>query len=317
MKKKIFLSAWIMLFSMNAFGQTDMTEVSQLDFEEDTTNVTSLNDIIQMQELVYTQSFRSNVVKGVWKRKKNFYVSYNNVKLSGKDLRTYNVNNGKYEDKQDVDFESDWAITLKRSRTIPFHKRPIADVVSFGLEFSGLDLSVAHYKQDTAAFYDSQIPLIIENKDGDKNEYYHMPWGLEMYTAAYGMHIGPSITLAPFTHLRSPGLANIRLMTYFNVGYRGALMLLVGDDEKDVNYANRNVSNYREDFDKMSNSSKISWAHGLTTSWGIRLNWKGIGIGYEMISGDLKFKSFEKKIYSGEKYKFSEKSKRITLSYIW
>ena len=61
----------------------------------------------------------------------------------------------------------------------------------------------------------------------------------------------------------------------------------------------------------------MNWGHGMTTSWGIRLNWKGIGIGYEVISGDLNFKSIETKIYGSKKSKFSQSTKRLSLTYVW
>lgn len=333
MKKKIFLLLLALPVAMQGFAQTDETDVKDLDFEEDTAHVTSLKDIVAMQELVYDQSYRSKVISGVWKRKKFFTVSYANTTLAGKDLLVYNPKTKEME-TQDPEYKTDWAVALKRSRTFAFHKKPIANMVSFGLEFSGLDLAVNHYNKEE--YYDETAKkkkpeicfdsrLIDEENPGEDGDIHYMPWGSEMYTFAYGMHLGPSITLAPFTKLNSPGLAHIRLQTYFTLGYRASLMWMRGDDAQDLNY----IENHESDawkkkmgdnyfaYKEVNGSSKISWAHGLVTTWGIRLNWKGIGFGYEITKGDYDFKSAEKKIYGSRKFKFSESSKRISLSYIW
>lgn len=334
MKKKFFLLLLALPVAMQGFAQTDETNEKNIDFEEDTAHVTSLNDIIAMQELVYEQSYRSKIISGVWKRKKFFTLSYANTTLTGKKLQVYNPTTKKME-TQNPKYKTDWAVALKRSRTIALHKKPIANMVSFGLEFSGLDLAVNHY--DKEEYYDEEakkkMPVIcFDSRLTDKtntsknDEIHYMPWGSEMYTFAYGMHLGPSITLAPFTKLNSPGLAHICLQTYFTLGYRASMMWMRGDDEQDWNYienheswkntsgTNSEAKNY---FTEVSRSSKLSWAHGLVTTWGIRLSWKGIGFGYEITKGDYDFKSTEKKIYGSSKFKFSESSKRVSLSYVF
>lgn len=325
MKKRLLLLLLALPMAFQGYAQTNETDGTNIDFEEDTTHVTSLKDIVAMQELVFDKSYRSNVISGVWKRKKAFSVSYVNTTLTGKNLMIYNPET-KDMKEQSPEYKSDWAVSIKRSRTIPFHKRAIADMVSLGLEFSALDLSANHFKKAEDFVFDSRM-VFTEGEDEDNyynsNERHYMPWGSDMYSFAYGMHIGPSITLAPFTKLNSPGLAHIRLQTYFTVGYRGSIMWLQGHDSCDQNFLDnkddkRNwEDNEQEQFVKVSNSNKLSWAHGLVTTWGIRLNWKGLGFGYEIVKGDYDYKSFEKKVYGEGKFKFSESSQRITLSYIW
>ena len=315
MKKSFFLLCFAFLAQL-AFAQTDNTVVSQLDYEEDTLNVTSLQDIINTQELVFDKSFRNKVIQGVWKQKKYFTVSYVNYELKGKDLYLYNKKTDKYNEK-DSTFKSDWAVSIKRSRTIKLHKRPISDILQFGLEFSALDLSVSHFKKNENAYFNSQLKYTVTDDEGNKNDYYYMPFGSEMYNLSYGLHIGPSITIAPFTHLNSRGAANIRLQGYFTVGYRAAFSILTNNEKNDVNFANRNTASIKEDFEKVNDVIKCNWAAGLTTAWGIRFNWKRIGIGYEVVKGDLKYKSFSHKIFGKRKYNFSETSKRISLIYLW
>ena len=310
MKKSFFLLCFAFLAQL-AFAQTDNTVVSQLDYEEDTLNVTSLQDIINTQELVFDKSFRNKVIQGVWKQKKYFTVSYVNYELKGKDLYLYNKKTDKYNEK-DSTFKSDWAVSIKRSRTIKLHKRPISDILQFGLEFSALDLSVSHFKKNENAYFNSQLKYTVTDDEGNKNDYYYMPFGSEMYNLSYGLHLGPSITIAPFTPLKSRGLANIRLQGYFTIGYRAAFSILTNNEDMDVN-----TDRDSEDFEKVNDVIKCNWATGLTTAWGIRFNWKRIGISYEVVKGDLKYKSFSTKIFGKNKYNFSETAKRISLVYLW
>lgn len=314
MKKSFFLLCFACLAQL-AIAQTDNTVVSQLDLEEDTLNVTSLQDIIHTQELVYGKSFRSKVIQGVWKPKKYFTMSYVNHTLNGKQLYLYDTKTKEYQ-KNDTTFKSDWAVSLKRSRTIKFHKRPISDILLLGLEFSAMDISVSHFKKNEGARFNSSLTY-QGGDEKEKRNYYYMPFGSEMYNLYYGLHIGPSITIAPFAHMKSRGLANIRLQGYFTIGYRAAFSILTKNEKMDVNFVNRDDDDYREDFEKFNDVLKCNWATGLTTTWGLRLNWKRIGIGYEVVKGDLKYKSFSTNIFGKAGYQFSETSQRVSLIYLW
>ena len=318
MKKRIFLSVFVLTCAMHLFAQTDdQTTQGILDFEEDTTSITSLSDIIKTQEQIYEKTYHSNFIKSVWKRKKAFTVSYENTTLKSNKLMMYDQGSDKYSEENKT-FESDWGVSIKRSRTSALHKRPIADIVTFALEHSFLDISVNHYKKiREGKLYNSNI---VDTVGG----YNYTPWGTEMYSFAYGIKLGPAITIAPFTHTRSRGLAHIRLLGYFNIGYRAGLLWLRGKDDYDANQPSGNTNqpsgnDYAAStrFDRVSNSIMLNWGHGLTTSWGIRLNWKWLGIGYEVINGDLDFRSVVNDIYGKKVSKFSQSTKRLSLSIVW
>lgn len=316
-----------MPLAFQGYAQTDKTGAGNTGFKEDTARVTPLNDIIAMQESVFEKKYRSKFISGVFERRKFFTVSYANTTLSGKNLMIYNPETAKME-KQNAKYKSEWGVAIKRSHIIALHKKPLADMVSLGLEFSALDISANYFKKADDFAFDSRLTFEEGKKNNSSTSIYtdkkhYMPWGSDMYTFSYGMHLGPSVTLAPFAKQRNPGLAHIRLQTYFTLGYRASLMWLQEADENDLNYienkdnSNWNRSSEQKYFENVSNSSKLLWSHGLVTNWGIRLNWKGIGLGYEIASGSYKYKSTEKKIFGKAKYKFSEKSHRISLSYIW
>lgn len=321
MKKKILLLLMALPLAFQGMAQTEDSNVQNIDFEEDTTRTSSLKEIISMQELVYAKNYRTKIIGSVWKRKNFLSLAYASTSLSGKGLNVYT--NGAMKE-QDTKYKTDWGLSLKRSHTAAFHKKPVAEMLSFGLEYSLLDLSVNHYAEDKDMSYNSNETYPDENVKDDNsynsnNERHHMPWGSEMYTFAYGVHVGPSITFAPFTKLNNPGLAHIRLQTYFTVGYRVSLLWMNTDSSKDVNQPTNDYSNINEmeNFTTVDNSNKLSFGHGFVTTWGIRLNWKGICVGYEIVNGNYSFKSLESKIYGSQKYKFSENSQRISLTYTW
>lgn len=323
MKKKIFLLLLALPLAVQGFAQTDDSAVQNIDFEEDTTQTNSLKDIIAMQELVFEKNYRSKTIQSVWKHKKFLSLSYAGTTLSGKNIALYDPEINEVTG-QSAKYKSDWGLALKRSQVLAFHKKPIAEMLSFGLEYSFFDISFNHFSKDKDMLYNSDITYKEETDDDDDyiyggeadNDPHYLPWGSDMYNIAYAIHLGPSITLAPFTKLNSPGLALIRLQGYFTVGYRASLLWMNGDSDQDVNQKGSTGFD-KNHFDAVDKSSKITIGHGLVTTWGIRLNWKNIGIGYEVTSGKYNYQSLEKSIYGSKKYKFTDTSHRISISYIW
>lgn len=309
MRLKLFASALCLLLAMQSFSQNESEISNYIDLEEDTTTVTSLQEILNLQELAYAKTHRADLIKSVWKRKKHFSLSFAKTSLTGNNLKIYDPVNKEYV-PSDVKYETDWAINLKRSRTYALHKKAIADILSFGLEFTVIDLSANHFKKDSTAHYNSDIKYTVTDENKGKHEYNYIPWGAEMYTFSYGMNIGPSITIAPFARMNNPGLAHLRIQGYFTVGYRGSLMWMRNDKQMDH-------GKEKDNYDKVHNSNKLSWSHGLTTAWGFRLNWKAIAFGCEFINAKHNFKPIETHIYGKNKYKFTESSMRLSLIYTW
>lgn len=313
--KKIILLLFALLTSTGLQAQTDLTN---LDFEEDTTQVISINEILQMQEMAYSKKFRTEAISSVWKPRRYLTVTYASTSFKGKDIMMYDPAT-KTETSQSPTYTTNWGLSLKRSTVYPFHKKPISNIVSFGLYFTGIDLSVNHYCQDSLMRYDSRHTYQTDN---NVNKYQYLPWGSELYSFAYAMHLGPSITVAPLTPLENIPAAHLRLQGYFTIGYRISLLWMQADAEQDLNYLAQNKGDETDSFEKdkferVSESAKILWGHGLATCWGLRVNWKNIGLGFEMIKGDYTIKSADTKIFGKENFKFNETSKRITLSYIW
>ena len=82
----------------------------------------------------------------------------------------------------DVAMKSDLGVSLTSGKTYYLHKKPIANMVKIGLDWSWLDLNVVRYRTHYG---------LIPNDDG-----------YEEYQAEVGMQFGPSVTVNPVHHLK-------------------------------------------------------------------------------------------------------------------
>ena len=90
-----------------------------------------------------------------------------------------------------VDFpsevESEWAAFITWGKTFYLHKKPIANMLKIGLDFTWTDVTYAQY--DYWAEYSSEsAPTYVEEE-------------ATMYRMDYSMHLGPSVTVNPVSAL--------------------------------------------------------------------------------------------------------------------
>lgn len=145
----------------------------------------------------------------VWKRKR---AKYKNVFYGMQTLKSSHAD----------DMKSDMAVGLTLGRTFYLHRKPIAGIMKFGLDWSYLDVNFATYPDlttpgsGTSGTDDAELP----------------DWGIMQLEA--GMSIGPSLTINPVDHLKlglyfrvtpsySLMMQNDRLShhyaTFFNAGF--------------------------------------------------------------------------------------------------
>jgi hypothetical protein len=306
MKKKLtFL--FLSLLAIGASAQTDSTAVHQADiiWPEDTAKTTTVDNIIQEQQEV---TMRNNNIKhfnDVWSRNSYVNLSFNKVSLTPKEPIATGV---PYNGGIAPDFKSDWAAGIQVGRSYKLHKKPIANTLMFFIDYTYIDLNVNHYKKenDGKDLYDSSNKF---TKPGESDEYYYMPWNLQKYELTYGMSVGPSITIAPFTHLNSPGLHFLKLNLYYHIGYHASLIWMTNDEDADIN------QNDDEDHKKMKDNIKLSLGHGLTQSFGFSLSWKVIGLGFEYCSAPKKHTALGKSDFGGVDFKFKSSTSRFFIQF--
>lgn len=308
MKKKLTLSL-ACLMAISVFGQ-DVNEqnlLQNVNWKEDSTEITTINDIVKIQQEVTNKKYTESHYRDVWSRKGYFNIGYNTTTLTPDgDIKT-GVGDGIVPE-----FKSNWGVSLQLGRNYALHKTPIANILQFNIDFSYIDLNVNHFTHegDGKNLYDSR--MILPNTDN--KEYFYTPWNLEKYDLNYGMAVGPSVSIAPFTSTSVSGLHHVKLNAFFHVGYHVSLLYMTNDGDADVNQ--KELPDFDEArYDKMDNNLKLDLGHGLITSFGFSLTWKFIGLGYERRSGSLKYKSLTTSDFGKENYKFKSSTNRIFIQF--
>ena len=304
MKKKLTLSI-ACLFSMFAFGQITGEQAPQSNVNGNE----SVSDIIKMQQEVTKRNQSESHFRSVWSRKGYLNVSYNTTTLSPKDDVPTGV---AYNGGKAPEYKSNWGASIQLGRSYALHKRPISNILQFNIDYTYIDLGVNHFKaeNDGHNIYDSAAKLTV----GDKNDCFYTPWNLEKYDINYGMAVGPSVTVAPFTYTKYAGLHHLKFNVYFHVGYHVGLLYMVSDEKADVNQVG--TAYYDETrHNKMKDYLKMDLGHGFTTSFGFSLTWKAIGVGYEHRSGSLKYKSLSTDDFGKDSYKFKSSTNRVFVQF--
>lgn len=205
-----------------------------IDWNEE--EVVSINDIMNDKRVANSASYSTSHFKSVWRRKTYVDLGINHSKLSPA------ASDSPFTEA----YKSSWGFTFQNGRSFNLHRIPISQILRFSLDWSWLDLMFNHYDAAT----DFGYPIDV--------------WDNEKYEFQAGMNIGPSITVAPFTHIKNAkGLHHLKFNAYFHVGYTAAGIFMKEPDES-------------------FSTDLLHFGHGMTTSFGASMNWRAIGIGFEM-----------------------------------
>lgn len=321
-RKIISCLAMAAAFSMAA---QEVVFTGVLDEAEDTTDVTSITNIIETQEIITSRNTNVAHFNKVWGRNSYFNLSYNkHVALEPKDDVSIGFNG--YNNGKVPKFDGDWGAAIMLGHNYRLHKKPIANILAINLDYTFIDLNVNHFNAgdekygDDKPLYNSAATWIdIDKKTKKEVSYRYLPWCLEKYEVNYGMMIGPSVTISPFTYINVPGLHYFMVNVYYHIGYHGSILWMKNDDTRD---ANNEIfgTKYNEDgfnqtgFNEMNRALKLAWGHGLISSFGFSVSWKAIGIGYEVRKGTLKYQPVNTEIFGKNTDKFSAVTSRVYLT---
>lgn len=313
MKKKIILFTFVVstanvLYAQDAGGTTYV-----LDELEDTTNVTTVKDIIKKKRKVFSTVSNSDHLKNVWSRKSFFNISYLNETLTpvetdngtttpGVPITNPETADGYLNKGMAVEYKSDWGISLQDGTNYRLHKKPIANLLTIHLDYSWFELSAAHFKAEESLNNLKVVDNTYYEKSTERQ--FFTPFNAEKYEFNYGMTLGPSLTIAPFTPISSAsGLHFFKFNAYFHIGYNVSLLLLNNNDSENQNRNNNN------------DGVSMDFGHGLCTSFGVNLSWKAIGVGFEKRQTSYQYKSIKTDTYGDDKYKFDSNSTRFYVQF--
>ena len=300
-RKLIFILTCLLSTAVFAQVENDDNKVV-IDWTEDSTDITTIQDIIKVQQQVTNRNVTEQHFADVWGRRGYFNFSYNTTKLSPKGNYPNGLDNGPVGE-----LKSNWGASIQYGRSYRLHKKPIGNVALFNIDYTGIDLNVNHFEAigNGTYKYNSSIKH-TENEDGKASEYYNLPWNMEKYEVNYGMTLGPSLTLAPFNLLSGNGLHYIKFNVFYHIGYNISMIYSPNDKKLDENQSG-------EDFQAMESNLKMAWGHGMMQSFGFNISWKAIGIGFEHRSSTIKYKAMNTKDFGKNEYEFSSATNRISL----
>lgn len=316
LKKGLPLSVMCLL-SMNVCGQNDVdtNKMTNIDWKEDSTNIVTVEDIVKTQQEITVGNTMETHFRDVWSRKDYINISYNSSKLSPKE--DYSLGLG--DNSKVPSYSSDWGVSLQIGKSSRLHKKPISNMLQFYFDFSYVDLNVNHYKKNgSQGIYNTSVPHVIQNKS-DNDSLFYIPWNLGKYEINYGMAIGPSVTIAPFTTLKSNALHYIKFNIFYHIGYHASLLYILKDNDEhsgDAYLVDRPEGNpWNSNLDKVRENAKLLWGHGFTSSFGFSVSWKFVGIGYEIRTSHVEYKAIDTSTYSDDKYKFKTSTNRVFLQF--
>ena len=186
-----------------------------------------------------------------------------------------------------MDWEADYAVSVKNGRSLYFHKKPLGGMVKIGLDYSLLDITYSKLQlkhiegvaagEDTSFPSDPSAPSVSDGFDEIVSE---DPSGsvLDLLGFNLGMHkldqtfsVGPRITVNPIDHLM--------VGVYFHGGFT-----LSGIFEND----------------------NFSYGFGHTLASGLCVSYKVIGVGFEYLWGKVKYNQIDFEEIDGDNLSFSE-----------
>jgi len=227
-------------------------------------DVNNIDSMINIETLIVDGSLNEKHYQEVWSKRVFLNISKNSTTLKSSEYPTTSGMGNVYGAK----FENETGVGLQWGQTFDFHKKALGGVVFLGIDYTWIDFNYSSFDSTDNPYY--------EFTDG-KEDVYNLPWHNKKQIFDYGMSVGPSLTLYPFTAIHKNGTDHIRLQFYWHIGYGGALGIIkkVGDDPDDL-------------------ESKTIFGHGLFSSFGFNLSWKFIGFGYESRRGNkYKFQAFD------------------------
>lgn len=323
-RKIISCLAMAAAFSMAA---QEVVFTGVLDEAEDTTDVTSITNIIETQEIITSRNTNVAHFNKVWGRNSYFNLSYNkHVSLDPQDVK---LGYDGYNNGNVPKFEGDWGAAIMLGHNYRLHKKPIANVVAINIDYTYIDLNINHYKAGIGnedltkdvKLYNSAANKILQDNDGKNYECLYTPWALAKYEANYGMMVGPSITIAPFTYINVPGLHFLKFNVYYHIGYHVSMAWMQNDKNRDANtvttypgYDDKEAMSAYDNYQKMDQSLKMNWGHGLISCFGFNFSWKAIGFGYEVRKGNLKYLPLNTDVFGKGEDKFKATTSRIYLT---
>lgn len=221
-------------------------------------------------------ALNSDQLEKRWNRKKCWNIGYSVPTLERRD--------GTF-----MDWEADYAVSVKNVRSLYFHKKPLGGMVKIGLDYSLLDITYSKLQlkhiegvaagEDTSLPSDPSAPSVsdgfdeIVSEDPSGSVLGLLGFNLGMHKLDQNFSVGPRITVNPIDHLM--------VGVYFHGGFTASGIL---------------------------ENDNFSYGFGHTLASGLCVSYKVIGVGFEYLWGKVKYNQidFEEMEIDGNNFSYSE-----------
>ena len=87
-------------------------------------------------------------------------------------------------------------------------------------------------------------------------------------------------------------------------------------DNEDADFNRKGQPGYNSDtHDEMKDKTKLAWGHGLTSTFGLSLSWKFIGLGYEHRTSTVRYKAIDTDFFGSDTQKFNSSISRFFIQF--
>lgn len=260
-----------------------ITAGAQAQETSDTVAFESFDDVVKRETATKSQQENDAEHLTLWDKRSYLDISYTSNTLESSEFPSAN---GMY----DASYKSKAGINLQYGHTYDFHKKPIANMLFIGINYTGIDLNYAKY--DAA----SKPQGFYQGDDAP----YSVGWYNKKQTVDYGMALGPAVTVYPFAPLGCLATDKIRFQMYFQIGYNARLTIIddvLGNPSKDAT------------------KTMYTFAHGMTTKFGFSLTWDFVGLGYEIWNASKLTNITFSEDYDTGNFKSKARSSRLFLQF--
>lgn len=279
MMKKLF---WLVLSTVILTGQSIFAQEADSEVQSSQREGSLLQVVNELSDRVQkTEDAARN--ERIWKKRaKYFNIGY--------------ITNQTLTDKVDAEAEwkSDFGVSLTFGKTYYLHKKPLLNMIKFGIDATWFELSYAKYSEPDVFAEGGSYTRAYNDYSSGYEDYYEEDFDLGIHQIDASMHVGPSVTVNP--------VGDLKVAAYFH--YVPTYSMVVIDDSFGHGY----VSNFA--FGASVAYKAISV--GIEHRWAKKATYNGLSFDEEGMDYDAP--DFEDVIES-DKWKMKSKSFRVFLSF--
>ena len=279
MMKKLF---WLVLSTVILTGQSIFAQEADSEVQSSQREDSLLQVVNELSDRVQkTEDAARN--ERIWKKRaKYFNIGY--------------ITNQTLTDKVDAEAEwkSDFGVSLTFGKTYYLHKKPLLNMIKFGIDATWFELSYAKYSEPDVFAEGGSYTRAYNDYSSGYEDYYEEDFDLGIHQIDASMHVGPSVTVNP--------VGDLKVAAYFH--YVPTYSMVVIDDSFGHGY----VSN----FAFCASVAYKAISVGIEHRWAKKATYNGLSSDEEGMDYDAP--DFEDVIES-DKWKMKSKSFRVFLSF--